>query len=396
MRCSKAIFLVLIILATVLPPVLAIDEVVDNFTDETWVAAKYLVVRNNTYDAMELETYLQGSEDFTPYTEVDGGGDITRASERITFTTMRRGADDYVWKDFGVDYFDDFTHNFTVSISDLEAGDAASPTIASVWCVTNTIGTQDEFEHGDVITLMLVEDGLTDDRYRYLLFQYNGGVITDILEYSGFYNLATHYLTIIKSGTRVDIHIYSDSDRLNLLESIGDDGIDNSHRYFQPVTSCGKADDANDHVTGYVEEYLLGDLVLRYEDSGHFYTTNLLAGISYNATAVLLNTTIPDDDVITIEISQDNSSWILNDWEPIFGGYEAVDLRTLYYSTLYFRFNFTDGGADSTPRLYQLRLIHEAPAAEEAGDTIIMGGSGVFWIILIIIVPIVGYVLKKG
>ena len=362
-------------------PVNALDAVYDNYTDLSKVEIVNNVVRNTTFNTMELNfSLIIPYENFTTYTEVDGGGDLTVNQFNITWTTMTRGSDDYVYKDFGIDYFDDFTHDFTVSVSDMESGDASVATIAGLWTITNTIGTQDEWEHGDAIALMLVENGAVDDQYTYFLLQYDGGILTGILEFSAVYTLSTHYITVIKNGTRVDAYIYSDAERLNLLESIGDNGVDGSYRYFEPIASPGKTDsDALDHSTGYVEDYILGDSGFGYANSGFFYTTEMISSIGGKTIVLLTNATVPIGDTLTVEFSEDNITWGDHEGNPggdrVIPGFESIDLRDLSYSDLYMRYNFTNGGA-STPRLYQIIVITNAKVA---GNASIMNVTGA-WI----------------
>jgi len=121
------------------------------------------------------------------------------------------------------------------------------------------------------------------------------------------------------------------------------------------------SDDLIDY--GIEEELVLGG-------DGHFYTTDFLSGINYTATAVLFNSTTPGGDSLTVEFSSDNATWYDHDGvlgsETIISGFEGYDLRDLGFTTIYMRFNFTSAG-DSTPRLYQIRLIHEEALALAMG-----------------------------
>jgi len=52
-------------------------------------------------------------EDFTTYTEVDPGNDITLTSSATSWDDLVKGSESYVYKDYGVDHFSgDFTHSF--------------------------------------------------------------------------------------------------------------------------------------------------------------------------------------------------------------------------------------------------------------------------------------------
>ena len=101
--------------------------------------------------------------------------------------------------------------------------------------------------------------------------------------------------------------------------------------------------------------------------SGYFTTVNYLSDNSANGSALvqMTNTSMPENTAITVEFSDDNSSWTLNDWQPIFGGFESIDLRDLNYSSaFYIRYNLSTSDAGVTPRIYQSRLITTIGYAE--------------------------------
>ena len=96
-----------------------------------------------------------------------------------------------------------------------------------------------------------------------------------------------------------------------------------------------------------------------YETEGYFTTVDYLSDPLSNGSALiqLTNTSIPDGTQILVEFSEDNSTWIFNDWQPIFGGFESIDLRDLNFSAgFYIRYNLSGLGV-ATPRIYQSRLI---------------------------------------
>ena len=127
-----------------------------------------------------------------------------------------------------------------------------------------------------------------------------------------------------------------------------------------------------------------------YSNSGYFYTTELIAGIGGNTVALLTNASIPVGDSITVEFSPDNITWVDHNGnigsDTIIAGNESIDIRDLSYTTLYARLNETDGGVDSTPRLYQLIVITNAFVG---GGGVVVGGVSTGWIlgIFILILP---------
>ena len=139
-----------------------------------------------------------------------------------------------------------------------------------------------------------------------------------------------------------------------------------------------------------------------FVNEGYFTTTDYLDEANGSILVLMTNTTIPEDTGITVEFSEDNATWTLNDWDPLFGGFESIDLRELNWSnSFYVRYNETTSDPEITPRLYQSRLITtEGPPAGEVEVEVITyiygGTAGIFWLILIIIVPIVAYMVKRG
>lgn len=97
-----------------------------------------------------------------------------------------------------------------------------------------------------------------------------------------------------------------------------------------------------------------------YVLDGYFTTTDYLSDPFANGSILvqMTNTSMPVNTAITMEFSEDNITWTLNDWQPIFGGFESVDLRDLNYSAGYhIRYNLSTTDPAITPRLYQSRLI---------------------------------------
>ncbi len=139
------------------------------------------------------------------------------------------------------------------------------------------------------------------------------------------------------------------------LEQAGHNYIDDTYIrklcYTEPI-----------HMSWGIEENLTGG----YIQIGIFYTKDILNYVNGSSIVLLTNSTIPENDEIKIQFSPNNSSWyshneILLGYDNLVEGFESIDLRDLNYSSnLYMRFNFSDGGSDSTPRLYQLRLITSA------------------------------------
>ena len=56
-------------------------------------------------------------EDFTTYTEMDYNSKVTVSEHQIDFVNLNNGENSYVYKDFGVDYFQALQHRFEFKIN---------------------------------------------------------------------------------------------------------------------------------------------------------------------------------------------------------------------------------------------------------------------------------------
>lgn len=166
-------------------------------------------------------------EDFTTYTEVDEGGDITVIANKITVTTMTRGMNSYVYKDFGAGYFTDFKHNIQINLTQLSNYGAGC-----YW------GTSSGANHTYALK-NTNNDGL-------LLYTYSStGVAFFVLRemetnnidsYTGAKN-TDYYLTFERSGSTLTCKWYSDSARTNLIDTLSIVCPTTAQRYCQPFHS---------------------------------------------------------------------------------------------------------------------------------------------------------------
>lgn len=124
-----------------------------------------------------------------------------------------------------------------------------------------------------------------------------------------------------------------------------------------------------------------------YETDGYFITDDYLNYTTGNSLGLLTNTSIPEGTSLTVQFSNDNSTWVDNDGNVgstiIEDGFYAIDLRNLNYTDSYKMVNFT-GTPLSTPRLYQLREITTNGTAGNGVSTPSEDYAGLFIVGLII------------
>ena len=101
-----------------------------------------------------------------------------------------------------------------------------------------------------------------------------------------------------------------------------------------------------------------------YTSSGYFTTVDYLSDPFANGSVLvqMTNATIPANTAITVQFSDDNSTWVDNEGaagsNALTDGFLSIDLRELNWSAAYhLRYNFSTTDPAETPRLYQSRLI---------------------------------------
>jgi len=154
-------------------------------------------------------------EDFTDgWTEVDEDSDITRATNSITVDTIRRDADSGVYKDYGTDHFDDFTHYVDVKVT--AAGETSRGNCA-FWGLSDT----PNYTLGD---MGVNNEGLA-------AYAYNTGANARIIKFTDYSNDNNdyygpftvgdwYYIRIVRSSTQVVVTIYSDSSHETIVDTL--------------------------------------------------------------------------------------------------------------------------------------------------------------------------------
>ena len=182
-------------------------------------------------------------ENFTTYTEVDEGGDITVTASKCDVDTMRRDALSYVRKDMGAGHFGDFEHLVTCRMTA-----AAQDGQANIWGMSNGSNTD--------AALATNNDGM-----RVCFYQ---GAVNYVLILADWVNavgdpsvplvLGTiYYLTIRRSGTDLTCEIYDDSDRTNLIDTLAVACSVTTFRYIFGLMSEDLDDSGDATITCYSE-----------------------------------------------------------------------------------------------------------------------------------------------
>lgn len=157
------------------------------------------------------------SEDFSTFTELDPGSNITVTSSLITTTALERQGTASIYKSYGASYFANFTHQFTLEVTSAETySDAgfwalsnfAAPTIADINTTNQGYFAKVEAEPFGCIRFYLSNTALDSVDSTPNLgceFGYASGPI---------------YITIQKNATDLSMKLYRDSGRTDLYDTL--------------------------------------------------------------------------------------------------------------------------------------------------------------------------------
>lgn len=188
-------------------------------------------------------------EDFTTYTEVDPNDHITRTVSRVTFTGLIRDESAYVYDDKNAGHFGDFEHLLDFCI-DTIIGTSVRIRVA-LWGVTNEAADFKDFDNGIVIDLFNNTGSTTEFKIR---IRVKSGGNWGNSDTSSLLNVDTpYYLTITREGSITTCKIYSDADRINLVDTISIDSGSTTYRYIIVSQSMTNTVEGTLSITGYVE-----------------------------------------------------------------------------------------------------------------------------------------------
>ena len=177
------------------------------------------------------------AENFYGYTEVDPNTRITVTSSRVTWASLQRNEDAYVYKDMTAGYFaGDFTHLFAIRLTG-----GANNGFVGCWALTNLVDDLVGIDsaNGDYLAIY-IKIGSSTSR-TIAIQECDGGSITSGTAYGIEFN-TTYYLKVVRDesvGTygTIYLYIYSDSARTTLLatQSVT---LNTSKKDFRYVYAC--------------------------------------------------------------------------------------------------------------------------------------------------------------
>lgn len=180
------------------------------------------------------------TEDFTTYTEVDPGEDLTVIATKITATNAIKNQEWYVTKDKEADHFGDFEHLEKVNTT-------ASDDYGSLgfWGLSNGSNTMGDMFTNNEGLMWMFSHGVPP--HIYLQDASNDNYDSFACSYSTDY-----YCTIKRAVTAGTVKIYSDAERTNLLDTVAITTSELKYRWIYGCISYNSGEIAA-QVSGYTE-----------------------------------------------------------------------------------------------------------------------------------------------
>ena len=178
--------------------------------------------------------YSLSYENFNSYTEIDPNTHITLTSSQQLDYSLTRGETAYIYKDYGDSNFQDFEHEWDTYIVNTGSG---SWRMEVNYGITNTIGSFNTWV-----------------QFIAVIWYYSGSVANLHLLGNGINQHVTltvntwYYLRITKTGTSVNLYVYSDSLRTNLVTSCS--GTLSSDYHFRYIYGCASYNDGHPTIIG--------------------------------------------------------------------------------------------------------------------------------------------------
>jgi hypothetical protein len=208
-----------------------IIECASQTEEDTAVAnGALIVIRTDLLPQPPLpDTY----EDLTTFTEVDPSSVLTVSSDDVTFTGLTRATSTYVYKDYGVDSFDDFSIDFEYKVT---ANSSGGLNFNGMFIsLSNSIGEREAIRtaSGNIQGLLCGNSGAS--RFIGLCETKSGSNYA-----SAFFTPALntdYYCTLSRVGTALNLKLYSDANRTTLAGQLSLTVLALPFRYLYAVQS---------------------------------------------------------------------------------------------------------------------------------------------------------------
>lgn len=272
---------------------------------------------------------------------------------RIYGYNVPRDQQYYMYCDYGAGYI---SGDFKAQC-DIRFLNYVSNGIGSAIKFSSNLGSDEDHQGGSDQAIMVRVYHHWDTNYDYsigLTVSVDGSYSTDWY-YSGINTPFWRYVDLYREGSAVWLEIYSDEARTSLVDNLTVPGSSSATYRYAYWGSTYDNPLSSRLLSWYCDNFKFRPSGVA---EGVFYSKDLLDGISNNATALLYESSLDGSNTITLEVSENNSSW--TQLQPdLIDPQGAFSLDGLGYSTLYTRWNFSRPGSSGACDLQDLTVIYE-------------------------------------
>jgi hypothetical protein len=210
---------------------------------------------------------LAANEDYTAYTEVDPRSIVTVIQNKIDFAGIKANDDTFVYKNFGVDYFDEsFTHVFSANLSNA----SVQTDSLILYQLSNLIAGYKDIDtaNGNCVVVKAL-DSDTDNKFEISLTTMNIGSPVSTTEFDltpGYYYFKVEYFTDIGTYGSYNLTISDD----NFLTTLDNKSVSvvSSVKMYQYLFGLSSYSGTNTHAyTGYLENLNLSPISIPVVDT---------------------------------------------------------------------------------------------------------------------------------
>lgn len=163
----------------------------------------------------------------------EGGANLTISAGEIVFVDLDRNEDDYVSKDFGVDFFEDIDvlGSFIVT-SHMSGG------LVGVFGLCQVPSDMVVMFGDDALILRTWHSGTTEN---FELIYINGGSFLIVERFLSFLVNTRYWWRLTRIGSTITVYLYDDEARSSLITTLTGTGDTNKLRYHEPLFAYNDA-----------------------------------------------------------------------------------------------------------------------------------------------------------
>ena len=187
------------------------------------------------------------------WTEVDADGHLTLATTKVTFATLDRDDDAYVYKDYGAGYFSgDFEHDLKFIVTSVQNASA----FVFPWSMGNKVDDYHNMSLGGYTRLGVCIYGTAANAFKFsCMYDEEWGWSSKTNYAPGTYYLTIRRVEAVGTYGTLYLDIYSDATRETLLETVSKTlAAKTDFQYLYAVNSYNSGHTGYD-VAGSVDEF---------------------------------------------------------------------------------------------------------------------------------------------